>query len=457
MEPGPFHVCLISPKGPLYRHRGGIFGRGLRYMPLTLPTLAALVPPDVPCKVRLLDEAVAEVPDDLHADLVGMTVITGNAVRAYELSRRFRARGIPVVLGGPHVTLVPGDAQPHADAIVVGYAERSWPQLLRDFAAGAMRARYDQEPNYSLAGIPPVRRDLLPKSRYVTCHVYEATRGCVYDCEFCAVPAAWGRKPYLKPIDEVIAEIRRNGSRRLIFVDLNLTADREHAARLFEALVPLEVEWYGLATAHMASDPPLLELCARSGCRGLLVGLESLSDGNLTAIHKGFHSPAKYKEIIAAFHRKRIAIQGCFVFGLDHDTPDVFHKTAEFVVEAQVDLPRFAIATPFPGTALYQRLDREGRILTRNWELYDAQHVVFQPAHMSPEELQRGAGHAWRFAYSYRSIARRLAGAAAPLPVALVTNLGYRFYAHNLNRFYHCDWPLAPERAARREPTAAVS
>ena len=454
----PLRIALISPKGPLYRHRGGIFNRGLRYAPLTLPTLVSLIPPEIECDVTLVDEGIADVPADLRADLVGLTVITGNAIRAYELSRRFRKRGMPVVLGGPHITLAPEDAQPNADAIVVGYAEQSWPRLLRDFVAGAMRPRYDQAPDLSLAGLPPVRRDLLPRNRYITNHVYEATRGCVYDCEFCAVPAAWGRKPYLKPIGEVVEDIRRNRSRRLIFVDLNLTADKEHAARLFEALIPLRVEWYGLVTAHIATEPPLLDLCARSGCRGLLVGLESLSTGNMTAIHKAFHSPAKYMEIIAAFHRKRIAVQGCFVFGLDQDTPDVFQRTAEFVVEAQVDLPRFAIATPFPGTAFHQRLEREGRILTRNWELYDAQHVVFQPAHMSPEELQRGTERAWRFAYSLRSIARRLVGAAAPAPVALATNFGYRFYAHHLQRYYHCDWPIGRDGQPRTDrPAAAAS
>jgi len=157
------------------------------------------------------------------------------------------------------------------------------------------------------------------------------------------------------------------------------------------------------------------------------------------------------------FHRHHIAIQGCFVFGLDSDTPDVFLKTAQFVVEAGVDLPRFAIATPFPATAFHRRLEREGRILTRNWELYDAQHVVFQPAHMSPQQLQRGTEQAWRYSYSFRSIGRRLASTGAPLPVGVVTNLGYRHYAHNLHRFYHCDWPLGRGPAATAEPAVAAT
>lgn len=435
------HIVLVSPKGPLYRHRGGIFSRALRYCPLTLSTLAALVPRDIASDITIIDEGVMDVPRDIDADLVGITVITGNAPRAYEIADGLRARGIPVVLGGPHVTLVPDDAQPHADAIVTGYAEQTWPELLRDFQAGRMRRRYDQSPDLSLAGMPFPRRDLMPRGRYLITEVFEATRGCVYDCEFCVVPAAWGRKPYLKPVEDVVEDIRRTGARRALFVDLNLIADRQHAARLFEALLPLRIEWYGLATCTLANDAPLLTLCARSGCRGLLVGFESLSAESNRAIHKGFNAPNRYREIMDTFHRHRIAIQGCFVFGLDSDTPDVFEKTARFVVEAGVDLPRFAIVTPFPGTALYHRLEREGRILTRNWELYDAQHVVFQPAHMSPAELQRGTERAWRHAYSFRSMARRLSRTGAPPHVIAVANMGYRFYAHNLHRFYHCDWP----------------
>lgn len=451
----PLRITLISPKSPLYRHRGGGLSRTLRYCPLTLPTLASLVPPEIEAGVALLDEGIHDVPDGLDADLIGLTVITGNAPRAYELARRFRARGIPVVLGGPHVTLVPDDALPHADAVVVGYAEQAWPRLLRDFAAGSMHRRYDQGPEFTLEGLPPVRRDLLPRRRYLTTNVFEATRGCVYDCEFCVVPAAWGKKPYQKPIPDVIEDIRRTGARRAIFVDLNLTADRDYAARLFEALIPLRLQWYGLATGHIASDPPLLDLCARSGCRGLLVGFESLSEANMTALHKGFHKPTRYREMVDAFHRAGIAVQACFVFGLDRDTPDVFRRTAEFVVEARVDLPRFAIATPFPGTPLYRRLEREDRILTRDWERYDAQHVVFRPAHMTPVELQRGTEAAWRHAYSYRSLARRIRGSAAPFAVGLAANLGYRFYAHRLNRFYHCDQPIGRDRPPRPRAPAA--
>lgn len=433
-------VALVSPKGPLYRHRGGIWKKSLRYQPLTLTTLAALIPADLPVDVQLIDEGIADVPLDLDVDLVGLTVITGTAMRAYELAAHFRRRGIAVILGGPHITLIPEDAQPHADAIVVGYAEDTWPQLLRDFAAGAMQPRYNQAPGLEIGGRPFPRRDLLPSSHFLTNNVFEATRGCVHSCDFCVVPTAWGRKPVQKPVAEVIADIRQHGARKLIFIDLNLIAHRGYALELFKALIPLKVQWYGLATVLLADDPELLELCGRSGCRGLLMGLESISKANLRQNHKGFNSPENYGRVVERLHAHGIALQGCFVFGLDEDEPDVFLKTAEFAVAARIDLPRFAVVTPFPNTPLYNRLVAEDRILTRNWELYDAQHVVFRPAKMSVRQLQDGVEAAWKHAYSFRSIARRIRYSPAPWPVKLGTNLGYRFYAHNLSRFYNCDW-----------------
>ena len=187
-------IALISPKGPLYRHRGGIWKKSLRYQPLTLTTLAALVPPELAVDLELFDEGITDVPLDLDADLVGLTVITGTARRAYELADHYRQRGIRVVLGGPHITLIPDDAQPHADSIATGYAEDSWPQILRDFANGELKPRYDQQPGLDLANRPFARRELLPGGRYLTNNVFEATRGCVHSCDFCVVPAAWGRK-----------------------------------------------------------------------------------------------------------------------------------------------------------------------------------------------------------------------------------------------------------------------
>lgn len=435
-------IVLISPKGPLYRHKGGGFKKSLRYQPLTLTTLAALIPEDIGAQVELIDEGIRDVPDAPHADLIGLTVITGNAKRAYELADRFRIQGITVVLGGPHVTLMPEEARQHADAICVGYAEESWPRLLRDFSNGSLQSEYRQSPTLSLENMPFPRRDLFDKRNFLTQAVFEATRSCTHDCEFCVAPAAWGRKQYQKPIDWVIEDIRRVGQKKLIFVDLNLISDLNYAKELFRRLIPLNVQWYGCSTVLIGHDLELLDLLARSGCKGLLLGLETISEESLKDAKKRFNASIGYGQLISDLHDLGIAIQGCFVFGLDHDTPDVFDATVQFAIDAGVDLPRFAVLTPFPGTPLHHRLQGEGRILTREWELYDGQHVVFQPKNMSVRELIEGHERAWKKVYGWTSIARRLWAARNLRPLALSANIGYRFYAHHLHSFYNCDWQL---------------
>jgi radical SAM superfamily enzyme YgiQ (UPF0313 family) len=433
-------IVLISPKGPLYRHRGGIFKKNLRYAPLTLTTLAAYVPPELNATVEIIDEGIEDVDMNLQADLIGMTVITGSSMRAYALADHFRGRGIPVVLGGPHITLIPEDAATHADSIIVGYAEDTWPRLLRDFAAGSLQPRYDQAPGLSLAKRPFPKREMLKKQHYLTTHVFEATRGCIHSCDFCVVPTAWGLKPYLKPVEDVIADIKGHWGSRIIFVDLNLIADKDYAAKLFEALIPLKVNWFGLSTTLLGKDIPLLELAARSGCTGLLMGFESITPENLKRSLKGFNSPDHYKELTTLLHKYGITLMACFTFGLDSDTPDIFMQTAKFAIDAGIDLPRYAIVTPFPNTGLYKRLESEGRILTKNWELYDAQHVVFQPAQMTPAELYAGHEKAWKFTYSYAAMATRYLRSRIQTPVWWVANMGYRFYSHHLKDFYNCDW-----------------
>jgi radical SAM superfamily enzyme YgiQ (UPF0313 family) len=441
-------IALLSPKGPLYRSRGGIFKKSLRYQPLTLTTLAALAPPELDIEFTLYDEGIGDISLDLPVDLVGMTVITGSSARAYELADQYRARGITVVLGGPHVTLMPQEAQQHADAICVGYAEETWPQLLHDFAAGRLRPRYEQGHDFKLTNLPFPRRDLLDGRHFLTQAVFEATRACAHDCEFCVVPTAWGRRQFQKPVGHVAEDIRRVGKRRIIFIDLNLISDRDYATELFEALVPLRVRWFGLATSLIGRDRALMELMARSGCAGLLIGFESICDASLGDARKRFNDPSLYLTLVRDLHELGISIQGCFVFGHDHDTTAAFDETVQFCIDAAIDLPRFAILTPFPGTPLHQRLDRDGRILTKDWQLYDGQHVVFRPKQMTPRELQLGHEKAWRDVYAYSSIARRLAASRTQLPIAIMANLGYRYYAHHLETHYTCDWPIGFREAA---------
>ena len=441
-------LALLSPKGPLYRFKGGIFKKTLRAAPLTLTTLAALVPEDLGFDIKLYDEGVEEIPLNLDADIVAMTVITGSSMRAYELAEKYRREGKKVILGGPHITLMPEEAKEHADSIVLGYAEESWPQLLRDFDNGSLKQVYRMGDEFSLnkeENLVFPRRDLLKKKSYSTIHTFEASRGCVHKCDFCVVPSAWGRNPYLKNINHVIDDIRQSKAKRLIFYDLNLIANRNYAKQLFEALIPLKIQWFGLATTLI--DEELSELMARSGCRGLLIGFESLSENVLSTSQKKFNKPVKYLDLVKRLQSQGILINGTFVFGNDADTKESFAQVKNFVLEAGIELPRFSILTPFPGTPLFKNLEAENRILTRDWSLYDGQHVVFEPEKMTRQELIEGHEKIWKDVYSYKSILKRnssqMLGRLRSIPLILGANIGYRFYANNLSRFYNCNGGLA--------------
>lgn len=446
-------MVLISPKGILYRTNGGIFKKSLRYQPLTLTTLAALTPKELPIEITLIDEGIMQIPTDLQADLIGLTVITGTAIRAYQLADQFRARGIKVILGGPHVTLMPEEAAQHADTICIGYAEKTWPQLIYDFFANNLQPCYKQSQCFDLSdtSLPFPERERFNRKYFLTQAVFEATRSCAHDCEFCVAPTAWGRKQYQHPVTWVIEDIRqfvnKTGKRKLIFVDLNLVSDLDYAKELFTALIPLKVQWFGLSTVLIAHNQELMQLMAKSGCKGLLLGLETVTSGSLGDAGKKFNSSVNYKELIATLHKLGISIQGCFVFGLDHDTPDTFDATVELAIDAAIDLPRFSVLTPFPGTPLYKRLEQEKRILTQDWSLYDAQHVVFKPKLMTVKQLADGHERAWKKIYQYKNIFKRLWAAGNFQLLAVTANLGYRFYAHNLHKFYTCDWPIGQSPA----------
>lgn len=441
----PLRIALLSPKGPLYRHRTGIFRKDLRAGPLTLTTLASLIPDDISAEVSIYDEGIEDIPEELEASLIGMTVITGTAVRSYELAKHYRSRGIPVVLGGPHVTLVPEEAEQHADSIVTGFAEETWPVLLSDFVRGRLKSRYDMRKDFSfeqMDKIPFARRDLLKKKAYKTVHTFEATRGCIHRCNFCVVPHAWGTRPFQKPISHVIDDIRQTGAKHVLFYDLNLLADFGYARELFSALIPLKLKWFGLSTVLIGKSPELVELCAKSGCRGLLIGFESMSPSGLDDCNKRFNSPETYRCLVEMLHQHRISVMGTFVFGSDSDTRHSFEEVKDFVLSAGVDLPRFSLLTPFPGTELFFRLEREGRLLTRDWSLYDGQHLVFEPKILSASELLSQHERIWREVYSYRAMWRRIGRHSDPLAVVAAANLGYRFYAHNLQKFYNCQGGL---------------
>lgn len=428
-------VQLLLPAGEIHRNSSGIFKRSLRYAPLTLTTLAAMIPEDMEVELVLQDEGVEPLDLDFDADLVGISCITGTAQRGYAFADQLRARGITVVFGGVHATLLPDEAAKHADSVVIGYAEQSWPQVLRDFKAGRLQPRYAMPTGRVLKGIPHARRDLLDRKKYTTVNSIEATRGCPHKCDFCAVPAAWANIYAHRPVEEVIAELDTFEKRHALFIDLSPVEDVEYAKALYRAMIPLKMRWVGLATTRVAEDKELLKLAAQSGCKGLLIGFESISQITLNATRKGFHSATDYSEIVKRLHDHGIGVQGCFVFGFDNDDESVFEKTVEFVDKARIDLPRYAVITPFPGTGAFRQLEAQGRLLHKNWSLYDVEHVVFEPKQMSAERLQQGLEWAWRQSYGLSSIAKRFLGAPPSIwPMWASLNLGYKYYAKHLPR-----------------------
>ena len=438
-------ILLILPDARMHKFRLGHWIFSSREAPLTLTTLAALTPELSDVEYCIVDGSTERIPLDAGADLVGISVITGNATRAYALADHYRRRGIPVVLGGVHVTLLPDEASRHADAIAMGMAEETWPRIVADARSGCLQKVYDAPPPSDgiLRGIPPPRRD-LQRGRYTVPATVQATRGCLRRCEFCVVPSVWHRY-YKRPVADVVRDVRALPGRRFAFNDVSLLEDREYARELFTALIPLNRQWGGLCTNEVGRDPEMLNLMARSGCCYLLIGFESISVKGLSSIRKSFNRVDEYRETVHALHAHGISVQGCFVLGLDTDTAAVFADTVDWVNEARVDIPRFSLYTAFPGTPLFRQLDREGRILSRNWDDYDTMHVTVRPLLMSPEELHEGFRWTYRETFRLSAVVRRFRGCSVNTLINLVGNLAYRGFVRRLYTEDRFSRPCRPD------------
>ena len=390
-----------------------------------MPYLAAFAPSH--WKVLHIDEAVRPVDFEIQANLVAITFHTPSAPHAYALATRFRERGVPVVLGGPHVTLMPDEAHAHADVIFVGEAESHWPQFLSDFESGQHGHRYCSIESPTLEQTPMSRKDLFHRRDH-TGGVLFATRGCKHRCDFCTLAVMYQSRVRQRPIAAVAEEYGSFSGKVIILWDDNIASDVDYAKTLFKALTPHHKWWSSQASIHVAQDDEFLELASRSGCKQLFVGLESISQASLNEVHKGFNRVTDYAQAIERIHSHGIAVQAGIVFGFDNDTQAIFGETLDFLEAAGVQNSTFNILTPFPGTRLYQRLEAEGRILTRDWSKYNGRaDVVFRPRQMSPEELLAGYQYANRRFYSWPSVCRRLSRSPVGLSWTLPLNLAYAF------------------------------
>ena len=415
-------IHLITAESPGSRRLR--LGRLIQFPQLTMPLLAALTPPEH--EVFHTDEIVEPVRFDLPADLVGITAPTPSALHAYATARELRRRGVPVVIGGPHATALPEEAALHADAVVVGEAEDTWPRVLDDARRGRLERFYVSSRKASLAGMPPPRWDLI-KGRGYGKSVTIATRGCPHRCDYCSIPLLYGTGTVrYRPIDEVVREVAASPTRAVVFWDDNIGASPRYAKELFRALALLRKWWTSQCTANAARDEEFLELAARSGCKALFLGLESISQESLEATNKAHNRVDDYRHLLATMHRHRIAAHLGIMFGFDQDDPGIFRRTADFLDDAKVDVATVSMVVPMPGTPTFRRMQAEGRILTTDWSRYDGKrHCVFEPALMSPAELEAGTEWVARRFYSPRSIARRLAGSRAGVWWNLPRNVGY--------------------------------
>ena len=392
--------------------------------PLILPLLAGLTPPNV--EVRLVDENVELVDVNAAADWVAITCMTASAPRAYAIADAFRQRGIPVVMGGIHPTVLPEEAAAHADAVVVGEAEPVWREVLADLAAGRLQPRYAHAGYSDLVGLPRPRRDLLQVERYLTTNIVQTARGCPNACAFCTVSTVSGRQYRFRPIPEVVEEVRSLSGGWVGFVDDNIAGHARRAKELCEALIPLKRRWIGQADLTMARDPELLSLAARSGCQAMFVGLESLSEENLRATHKLPNLGTDMGAAINTIHKAGIEIIGSFVLGLDGDDRGVFARTVEFAQRHKLVAAQFAVLTPFPGTATRQQLEREGRMMDHDWSHYTMSNVVFRPRHMTDLQLREGQRYAYGRFYSIPSILKRSLTVRRKFLARLLVNFSYR-------------------------------
>jgi radical SAM superfamily enzyme YgiQ (UPF0313 family) len=382
------------------------FFRPIKYSlfpPLGLATLAGYL--DADDDVEIQDEHVEPLRLDDRPDLVVIQAYITSAYRAYRLADHYRRRGAHVALGGLHVTSMPHEAARHADTIFIGPGEDTWPAFLRDFRRGSAARAYTSTTR-TLEGLPPVRRDLIKRHLYLVPNSIVVSRGCPHVCDFCYKEAffAGGSSFYTQTVDAALAEIDRLPGRHLYFLDDHLFADQRFAAGLFEGMRGMGRRWQAAATVNAVLRPGLLERAARAGLRSLFVGFETLNPSNLADQHKYQNLRRDYGEAIRRLHGLGVMINGSFVFGMDGDDESVFDRTVDLAVSQGVETATFHVLTPYPGTALHQRLEAQGRITSRDWDQYDTRHVVFRPARMTADALEKGYWRAYRRFYRWGSI-----------------------------------------------------
>jgi len=399
-------IHLINPKTDSFTTRPLYMNRAL-YSPLAgLLAVAAVIPRDQ-YEVVLTDENIELIDFDLKADMVGISAMTSYVNRGYEIADQFRAKGVPVVMGGVHPSFMPQEALKHADAVVIGEVELVIEKLLDDLDQGSMRGTYKSDVLHPMVGVPMPRYDLLKKHRYVNKTFVQTSRGCHQGCTFCAEPLMNGLKFRYRPVDEVINEMENCGARTISINDADFFGTPERPKEVMRALKGRGIQWQAGVTSKLAQDDRMLELAAASGCTLLSIGFESISRDTLKSVHKHVNRPETFAALVEKVHSYGIMVFGLFMFGFDGDDTSVFDKTVKFNIGADYDACAYSTLTPYPGTLTWYEMKKANRIVSFDWTMYDQGHVVYRPAQMSGDELRRGQSSAYESFYSTSSIAGR--------------------------------------------------
>lgn len=390
---------LTEAKSPLWRP--------IKYSlfpPLGLATIAAFLNDDD--EIDLQDQHVEELNTDDAPDLVLIQVYITNAKRAYAIADSYRQRGIFVALGGLHVTSMPDEAANHADTVFLGPAEQTFPEFLLDFKAKSIKKRYVSGTGRTIENLPPIRRDIIKRERYLVPNSIVMSRGCPHHCDFCYKDSfyAGGKSFYTQRVDEILAEIDRLKGRHLYFLDDHLLGNPKLALELFEGMRGMNRVFQGAATVKSIIEGDLIEKAAKAGLRSLFVGFETFSAENLIQSNKNQNLKIDYEKAVRRLHELGIMINGSFVFGLDNDKTDVFRRTVDWGLKNAITTATFHILTPYPGTNLYKSMLDKGRIITTNWDLYDTRHVVFEPIGLTKTELENGYWWAYDEFYRWKNI-----------------------------------------------------
>jgi len=428
----PRYALLINPFYPKDPHAS--FGKHVLTPTLALTSFAATTPEH--WQVRYFDENLLDgsPPCDPMPELVGITVHLTFARRAFELARWYRSRGSKVILGGLHVLSCPDECAPHADALAVGDGVQLWPRILADTESGSLKARYLATYENQYSEDPAPRRSLVPRKSFLTTSSLIATRGCHNRCGFCYLATDGLRMPYrMRDPAQIAAEFEADGQPYGVFIDNNLGSRPDYLRALCAALRPLNKIWSAAVSIDVTDDPDLIRAMAGAGCTGVFVGFESLADENLAEARKRTPRTADYARRVRMLHENGIQVNGSFVLGFDHDRKDVFARTADWIEQNRLECATFHILTPYPATPLFRQMEAEGRLLHRDWSLYDTAHAVFRPRHMTPEELEHGYAWTYQRLFSHASIWRRRPDDWRALAPYLAMSYLYK----RSNRFWH--------------------